>query len=264
MTLTKRSMIHGGRERTWVEVAQGRAETLLLFLHGSQQSATVARHFTARTFDAFAARNCTVVYPNGVGHHFNDLRVGLAESARTLGIDDVGFLTELVSRYDVSRVIGCGFSNGGQMLIRMLFDAPASLHGVALFGASAPAEGNAICGPAAWVPTPVLAVQGTADPIVPYAGGEAGIGGRNRGMTRSALDSAAYFASLNGAPRHETSQARDGVRVDRWTGGAAPVELWSVEGMGHVVPAPNTLDPSLGPGTDKVVGAELVATFFGL
>ena len=94
----------------------------------------------------------------------------------------------------------------------------------------------------------------------------AGIAESNRGLTRSALDSARYLAGLNHAGAHRTRHPRDGVRVDAFTGGAgsAPVELWSIEGMGHLVPSPKKLDVRLGPGTDKVVGAQLVRDFFGL
>lgn len=109
-------MESGGRTRTWVEI-EGDPETLIIFLHGSRQSGSVARNFTDRQFEALGP---TVIYPDGVGRHFNDLRVG--------------FLTELISLYDARTVIGCGFSNGGQMLLRLLYDAPLRLHAAALFG----------------------------------------------------------------------------------------------------------------------------------
>ncbi|SDR70437.1 alpha/beta hydrolase family esterase [Corynebacterium timonense] len=264
-TRTRRHLHHDGRDRTWLEItaADGTADTLVMFLHGSLQSGSVARTFTGRTFDAFASRGCAVVYPDGVDHHFNDLRRSFNETARTLNVDDVGFLRELIALYGARRVIGCGFSNGGQMLLRMLVDAPGALHGVALFGAPAPTDDNMLRAPAGWVPTPILAVQGTADPIVPYEGGEAGIGPANRGTARSALDSARYLAFLNGSEQHERSRPTPTVTVDTWSGGA-PVELWSLDGVGHLVPSPARLDERLGPGTDAVVGADLVSDYFSL
>lgn len=268
MHVERRTLAHDGRTRRWVEVTDGDYDTLVVFLHGSLQSGTVARNFTANTFDALSARSCAVIYPDGVDRHFNDLRVGFNESARTLGIDDVGFLTTLISLYDVPRVIGCGFSNGGQMLLRMLVEVPGALHGAALFGASVPTEGSSAPPTSEWHriwrPTPIVSVQGTADPIVPYDGGEAGLGDANRGLTRSARDSARFLAHLNGATSHTASTPVDGVRVDSWSGGGAPVQLWSLEGVGHLVPSPRALDPRLGPGTDAVVGASIVAEFFGL
>ena len=162
------------------------------------------------------------------------------------------------------------------MIQRFALERPGVLDGIACFGAAWPTDDNLLPEIAAlipnWVPTPVLCVQGTADPLVPYEGGSSGIGDANRGTARSAIDSARYFAQLNSLnPEHHTSASSDGVRVDRFGPGvpgspaqAANVELWSIEGMGHLVPSPKKLDEKIGPGTDKVVGADLVANFFSL
>ena len=256
----KHSLEFGGRTRTWIEVPGEDTGTLILFLHGSRQSGNVARNFTDRTFESLGH---TVIYPDGVGRHFNDARRGFQESARTLGIDDVGFLTELLARYPHERVIGCGFSNGGQMLIRMLLDAPSALSAAALFGASMPTEDNTLPPQnpeQPWHPTPILCVQGTADPLVPYEGGMAGIGGNNRGLTRSAQDSAEYFARRNGATFEGRTQLGEHVLTDTWNGDA-PVRLVTIEGFGHMVPCAKDLDPRLGPGTREVTGAGLVEKF---
>lgn len=250
----QQSLEFGGRTRTWVEVPGADTGTLILFLHGSRQSGNVARNFTDRSFESLGH---TVLYPDGVGRHFNDARRGFQESARTLDIDDVGFLTELIARYPHERVIGCGFSNGGQMLIRMLLDAPRTLSAAALFGASMPTEDNTLPPKGSWHPTPILSVQGTADPLVPYEGGMAGIGGNNRGMTRSAHDSAECFAKRNGAQLHSETHLSEHVTLDTWEG-AAPVHLVTIEGFGHMVPCSKELDPRLGPGTREVTGAGLV------
>ncbi|AWB84639.1 alpha/beta hydrolase family esterase [Corynebacterium liangguodongii] len=259
-----RHIEHQGRVRRVIEVpGAGPTDTLVMFLHGSRQSGAVARNFTAHTFDALAAPGTTVIYPDGVGHHFNDLRTGFHESARTEGIDDVGFLRTLIESYQPRRVIGCGFSNGGQMLLRMLFDAPSTLDGVAMFGSLMPTDDNLAVSTANYAPTPLLIVHGTADPIVPYGGGEAGLGAANRGTVRSAAATARYFARLNGSTSHSLAHPAPGVEVETF-GGDHPVELVSIEGMGHLVPSPKRLDPRIGPGTDAVVGAELMRDFFGL
>ena len=109
----------------------------------------------------------------------------------------------------------------------------------------------------AWHPTPILCVQGTADPLVPYEGGMAGIGGNNRGVTRSAVDSAAYFAARNGASFRGRTQLSEHIHLDTWDGDA-PVHLATIEGFGHMVPCAKDLDPRLGPGTREVTGAGLV------
>ena len=278
MIVNRRTIQHDGMQRRFTEVLPddpAQDAPVILFLHGSLQSGSVARRFTGNTFDALADRGCIVIYPDGVERHFNDHRVGFQEKARQLLIDDSSFLSSLIP---TSRgpVIGCGFSNGGAMIQRLALERPGKLDGIACFGSAWPTDDNLLPEMAAllpdWVPVPVLCVQGTADPLVPYEGGHSGIGDANRGTARSAIDSARFFAELNGLnPAHHTSGSGEGVRVDRFGPGvpgspaqSASVELWSIEGMGHLVPSPKQLDEKIGPGTDKVVGAELVVKFFGL
>ncbi|OHR24066.1 PHB depolymerase family esterase [Corynebacterium sp. HMSC034A01] len=254
--MERHALVHQGHERRWIEVP-GDATALLVVLHGSLQSGNVLRNFTDRTFEGLGP---TVVYPDGVKHHFNDLRAGFNEDARRMRIDDVGFLIKLVERYSADTVIGCGFSNGGQMIMRLLFDAPGLLTGAATFGASMPTADNTLTTADNYQPTKLLAVQGTKDKLVPYDGGIAGIGGNNRGETRSALNSAEFFANLNGCTGHVTSTSEK-LRVDDWTG-EHPVRLVSLEGAGHMVPVNKDLDPRLGHNPKSPTGGELIREFF--
>lgn len=253
--MERHALVHQGHERRWIEIP-GNADALLLVLHGSLQSSNVMRNFTDRTFEGLGP---TVVYPDGIKHHFNDLRAGFNEDARRMRIDDVGFLTQVVEHYGLP-TIGCGFSNGGQMIMRLLFDAPGLLTGAATFGASMPTEDNTLTTTDNYQPTKLLAVQGTEDKLVPYKGGVAGIGGNNRGETRSALNSAEFFADLNACTGHVTSTSEK-LRVDDWTG-EHPVRLASLEGAGHMVPVNKDLDPRLGHNPKTPTGGELIREFF--
>lgn len=253
--MERHALVHQGHERRWIEIP-GNADALLLVLHGSLQSSNVMRNFTDRTFEGLGP---TVVYPDGIKHHFNDLRAGFNEDERRMRIDDVGFLTQVVEHYGLP-TIGCGFSNGGQMIMRLLFDAPGLLTGAATFGASMPTEDNTLTTTDNYQPTKLLAVQGTEDKLVPYKGGVAGIGGNNRGETRSALNSAEFFADLNACTGHVTSTSEK-LRVDDWTG-EHPVRLVSLEGAGHMVPVNKDLDPRLGHNPKSPTGGELIREFF--
>ena len=246
---------YGGRDRTFVVVTPDDLPAdapVLLYFHGSLQSGNVARNFTGRTFDDMAAaRGVRLVYPDGVDRHFNDTRLALREKTRLLGVDDVGFTRAIADRLGVESVHACGYSNGGQMVMRLLHDAPDLLAGAATFAAPMPAANNRVPGLGTdLVPTPYLALHGTADDIVQYDGGVAGLDpAHTRGELISARASAEYFAQTNGLgpETHTRYSPLDGVSVDSWSG-EAPVELWSFEGMGHVVPA---------------VAADVVADFFG-
>lgn len=257
-----------GAEAATAAPGAGAAPDLLLFFHGSLQSGNVIRRFTNGTFDALGARHGMIVaYPNGVEQHFNDARAKLPVAARELDIDDVGFTQHLVAQlqeeFGVSRVFACGFSNGGQFVIRLLFDAPGLLDGAAVFASSLGAGDNhATTNPdSAYQPTPVLFLHGTGDPLAPYEGGEAGRGAR--GVVLGAYENAARFAQLNGATELASSRPYADTEVTRWEG-EQPVELWTVDGMGHVIPSGNDIDPRLGKNTDSFLAAEVVEEFFAL
>ncbi|MGO3902845.1 MAG: alpha/beta hydrolase family esterase, partial [Corynebacterium casei] len=168
-------------------------QDLLLVFHGSLQSPNVIRRFTDFTFDALASCNTIVAYPGGIHNHFNDARKHLPEKTRELGTDDVGFtqavVDELRKEYNIGRIFACGYSNGGQMVLRLLFDAPGLLSGAAVFAATlAACENLAPTNPIeAYQPTPLLMIHGTLDDKAPYEGGMAGIHAkRTRGEVLSA------------------------------------------------------------------------------
>lgn len=236
----------------------GQGEDLLLFFHGSRQSGAVARRFSAGTFEW---PGWTVAYLDGVGHHFNDLRRCLDERTRREGVDDVAFARAVVEQLRPQRVWACGYSNGGHMVLRLLIDAPGLLTGAAVLAATQPTPDNLLPHSLdGYVPTPVLFMNGTADAISPYGGGVAGLDASSgRGTGLSAPETARLWARRNGclgAPE-ELRYAPD-VSVLRWPS----VELWSLEGCGHVIPTGQPAPPMLGATTDSVVAAEVIAQFF--
>lgn len=265
------SLEHQGHERTFTIIEPEQPSgALLVFFHGSQQSGTVTRKFTNFTFDELTDRGCVVVYPDGVEQHFNDARIGLDEKTRHMDIDDVGFFIKLVEymhrHHDITRVFAAGYSNGGQMVMRLMHEVPKMLSGAATVAANMPVPDNTL--PEVLLhkphPVPYLAMAGTADPFSPYSGGDAGIGASHRrGHGMSAHDSAAYFAGRNGLTESTKNRRAANIVIDRWDGDA-PVELWTLIGVGHLVPSNKNYPDFLGPSTDELVAAEVIADFFGL
>ncbi len=264
---------HQDRERTFTIIEpENPSGELFVFFHGSQQSGTVTRKFTNFTFDNLANRGAFVVYPDGVEQHFNDSRLGLDEKTRHLDIDDVGFFIKLLSymheHHGITRVFIAGYSNGGQMVLRLMHEVPKMISGAATIAANLPTADNTLPEVLRMKPHPIpyLAMAGTADPFSPYTGGDAGIGSRHRrGQGLSAPDSAAYFARRNGLSGAKTTRTRPSgaVVVDRWEG-EAPVELWTLIGVGHLVPSDKKYPDFLGPSTDALIAAEVIADFFEL
>lgn len=260
----------GGRTRTFVRTGQDSSDLVLVF-HGSKQNGAKHRDFTGGSYDRLPA---TVLYPDGYRGNWNDARRDAFYPARREQVDDVAFVRALVDRYSPQRVLAAGYSNGGQMVMRLLHEAPGLLSGAVVIGATMLAPADFLFPDAELAPTPVVLVHGTHDPIVPYAGG--GMSRwkqrffRVRGQAWSMPRTAAYFAGHNGittgpvttalpASEAKTSVERTEYRQD----GRPPVTLWTVHGGGHTVPGPATAPRVLGRTNHDVSAADLLGGLIG-
>lgn len=216
------------------------------------------RRISGYGFDRLAAQEgFLVAYPDGFEGHWNDCRKAASYSARLRDVDDVAFLRALVARLaqeyrvDPQRVYVAGYSNGGQMAFRLAAEAPGLPAAIAAVAASLPTTGNDACRPVER-PTAALLINGTRDPINPYLGGKVSLFGfGDRGAVRSTLDSARWWAGLNGiaAPPDVAPLTRPGpvwTERQRWQeDGHPPVELLSVHGGGHVLAQPDYRFPRI-------------------
>jgi polyhydroxybutyrate depolymerase len=277
------SLEHGGRTRTFLYYIPARVDppaALVIVFHSSMGNGAQARAAFGYELDRIADEHgFLVVYPDGVGGHWNDCRKVAPYAARRLGIDDVGFARALVAHFgaswnvDSERVFATGYSNGGHMAIRLALEAPDLVAAVAPVIASLPAETNMVCR-VRGAPVSILFMNGTDDPINPYEGGEVSLYGifLKRGEVVSTEASAAWFARLaghTGPPERERLPDRSGedgstVERARWSGpGRRSVVLYSVRGGGHTVPHPTVRAPRLlGRTNADITAAEEIWLFF--
>ncbi|MFD2796347.1 alpha/beta hydrolase family esterase [Promicromonospora vindobonensis] len=288
MTLTTvpMSIDVGGRSRTLslVEGAAAPGRALLLVFHGSKQTGVAHRRFTGGSFDALAESGAAVVaYLDGYQRNWNDARKESAFPARVENVDDVSFtrrvIADLVASHDIDprRVYAAGYSNGGQMVLRLLHEAPELFAGVAIVAATMPVP-ESFLAPASDpepVPTPVLLIHGTRDPVVPYEGGRFPAWVRRflkvDGVGRSAPETARYLARRNGIlgdpvvadlPTGGQHRARTWVeQTDFREEGRPPVRLLTVHGGGHTVPGPRRAPFVLGRTAQDISAAPLLAEF---
>ena len=149
---------------------------LLVLLHGYTSNAEFADQYLAVTQQA-ASRGLYVLLASGtkdaLGRQFWD---ATAACCNSLGapVDDVGYLGGLIDAalaarpIDPTRVYVLGHSNGGFMAYRLACERADQIAAVAvLAGSDAASAGD--CAPSR--PVSVLHLHGTADDIVPYAGG---------------------------------------------------------------------------------------------
>lgn len=241
----------GGLVRTYeLHIPPGvtRPSALVVNLHAA--GATGRDQAALTHYDAVAdAHGFAVVYPDGIDMSWADGR-GASVPDRQ-GVDDVGFISALVSKllsdYGISpgRVFITGLSAGAFMANRLACDRAD------LFAAIAPVAGtlgsNVSCAPAR--PVSVLASYGTADPIVPFDGGPmVGRGGASDILSAPAM--VQRWRQLNGcadAPlQNSLAPSGDGTQTDRITfpqcAPGGEVVFMRVDGGGHTWPgAPEVL-----------------------
>lgn len=180
--------------------------------------------------------------PTGNKQQWNDCRSVVSEA------DDVGFIGELISwadrKVDInnSRIYVTGSSNGGMMSYRIARELGDKVAAVAAFIANKP-ENNECSGSAS--PIPVMIVNGTEDPLMPYNGGEVAYGGRGTVLSTEATVN--YWVNQNGiAPEPAAIDSLPNINLDdeshviRYRYGSpqlgAPVVLYKVVGGGHMMP----------------------------
>ena len=284
-TLNKGVIEVAGLKRTYMTyIPQGlpKGAPLVLVMHGSGEQAAEIRIGTGYGFERLADQHgFAVVYPNSASFDWNDCSKVGDFSVNGTEVDDVGFLTALVDKLiadvgvDRGRVFASGVSAGGFMSIRLALEAPSRFRAVAAVAANVPAPENFKCKPVGQG-TSVMIMNGTKDPLVPFAGGEVNLLGLfyKGGNVRSSRESGQYFADrnqLSGMPEIKSSAVADGVRVEQvlWKsqakdgGTSAEVELVAIHGGGHGLPQPNWRRPRLlGPSPMAPDGPAVIWAFF--
>lgn len=256
-TLVHQSLQHDGRLRRYaVYLPENlpRGAPLVMALHGAKSDGTGMRLLTGRRLDHLADRHgMAVVYPEGEHRLWNDCRRGDGSSDAP---DDVGFLhalrDEVATRHgiDSTRVHVVGFSDGGQMGLRLALQAPKMMASLSIIGTNMPSPGRSLCGPLPRDAPPVLMVNGTHDRFNPYYGGDIEMASGSVVTMMSATGTAAWLAgagALRQATQPLTPQAEDGCRVEhtRWHHGKRQVALYTVHGGGHTLPQPYVRYPRL-------------------
>lgn len=280
-TLSKASMEVAGLQRsyrTYVPRGLPKGAPLVLVMHGSGEGPQAIRVGTGYGFERLAdAHGFAVVYPKSFGFDWNDCSAIGDTAVNGVRADDAGFLAALVDKLvaelgvDPQRVFAAGVSNGGSMALRLALEHPTRYRAVAASAANVPAPQNFQCRPATRTPS-VMILNGTADPLVPYDGGEINLLGLfyKGGQVISSTASAQYFADRNAItaqPQVRLTPTAQGARVEHthWPAadGRTEVELVTLHGAGHGLPQPWSRRPRLlGPSPMEPDGPALIWAFF--
>ena len=201
---------------------------LVFVMHGGGGRGDGMARQVGRTMHGLADRDgFVVVYPHAHDRLWDFGEEALADRL-DVRVDDRRYfetlLDELPRRFSVDpdRVFVTGISRGGQAAFYMACHFPGRIRAIAAVTMSLPDFMFEPCRDAA--PLGVAILNGTEDPLVPYAGGDIEIAGRKRGEVLSTDATVAFWRERNGCLATPTSERRidpvdDATHVDRsaWT-----------------------------------------------
>jgi polyhydroxybutyrate depolymerase len=273
-----------GVTRTYrAELADTKPAPLVIVLHGHTETGA---DIAARTSwpDVAKREHFGVVFPDGLHRAWADLRP-VSQRSRPPppdGTDDTAFIAALIEKFvrdgtaDPKRIYVTGASNGGAMAMTLvcthaeLFAAAASV----IFNLTD--EMANACHPSRAVP--MLMMNGTADPLVPFEGG--------RGTSRFALDgfwstdqTLGFWRKNNGCdaadaatidlPDHDPDDESTVTRITSRCPAGHDVVLYRINDGGHRMPGrvpdvrfPRIVSYMLGPQNHDIDGAETIWEFF--
>lgn len=216
---------------------EGQLYPLVMVLHGYGVTGFVQQAYFGAYPLATSASSAFVIAPDGTvdsgGSQFWNADPQCCDFGNT-GVDDVAYLGGILDDIlatdwpiDPNRVFLIGHSNGGFMSYRMACERSD------LIAAIAPLAGNASSQPASCTPerpVNVLHMHGTADATVPFTGADPSAvqWAQKNGCatTRTAGPDLDLERNLDGAETH--TAVIDGCPA------TGKVELWSIEGAGHI------------------------------
>lgn len=252
---------------------------VLLILHGGGKAD--GDEVAERTgYNKIADREGFIaVYPNGVDAQWNDGRgKTFRKKQDNTNVDDVGFISalidHLISNYkgDASKIYVTGLSNGGMMTLRLGCEISHKLAAIAPVVANIPKAIVGKCKPSN--PLPILLMNGTDDPLVPWQGGFVNVFGQKYGEVVSSKETIGFWVNhnqCNSTPENKRLPDKDKsdqsiVKTSTYknTKNGSTVILYTIEGGGHSFPGSNTPNrPRLvGNKNNDINGPEVIWDFF--
>ncbi|HZU98209.1 MAG TPA: PHB depolymerase family esterase [Planctomycetota bacterium] len=242
-----------GHERTWrIHRPRGRDRTkvapLVFVLHGGGGTARGMEDLTRKGWNDLADKEgFVVVYPDAVKKSWNDGRPIEGQKERA-EVDDLAFFSALLDRLvkeenvDRKAVFATGISNGGFMSHRLGRDLSDRFAAIAPVAANLQTAADLATVPSCAVS--VLAINGTKDPLVPFNGGNVGIGPLDRGKCRSVADTIAWWVKQDGCDEKGSvtelpaAEADDPTRARKEVHAGKNVEvvLITIDDGGHTWP----------------------------
>ena len=231
---------------------------LVFLLHGGGGSASKAwKQEQGKDWKELADQDgFLLIFPQGMpdsgkqsSYHWNDCREAITAPQLPSTADDVGFILNLIDwagekfKIDRQKVYVTGASNGGMMTYRLAMETPEHFAAAAAVIANLPLGDECI---ESGIPIPMLIMNGTTDPLMPFEGGCVAGDKCRRGRVLSTQETLEYWLALNQVdviPHVEHLPdivPEDGSTVTLYSylgdSKSKPVFYYRIDGGGHNVP----------------------------
>lgn len=224
--------------------------SIVFALHGSGGNGKAVMRNTAKLEAIAKQENIVIVYPDGYKHYWNECRRMADTPPNKEDINEEKFFIAMIDYFkkkyktDSRKVFVVGTSGGGQMAYKLGMTIPHRIRAITAIIANLPDSANMDCVPSG-KPVPVMIVNGTDDPVNPYAGGMMQAGSLTLGTVLSTEKTFVYWSDIAGYTGepiktiYPDTDPTDGKIIERYTykeHGKPEVTLLKVIGGRHDYP----------------------------
>ncbi len=211
-------------------------------------------------------------YPRGGGGYPGGGGQGTGEEKRPAPADDIAFFNNMLDKIeskfsaDSSRIYVTGLSEGGFMTLRVGCAMADRIAAIAPVGAAMPK--TMICLPSR--PVPLVMLNGTSDPVVPYGGGTEHnlqlktVSAEDSAKAWARMDRCAEKPSQTKLPAHDKGGME--TKVDTYDGCQrnAQVVLYSIKGAGNTWPGGEQymVEKEIGKASQDLDANQVIWSFF--
>lgn len=223
------SLLIEGHYRTFHFLKSPQSNASLVFvMHGSGGNGTQMRARTKSLEGIAPTENILLVYPDGYKKYWNECRKTANSAANFENINENAFFQSMIDyfkeRYQINekQVFAVGTSGGGHMAYKLALTMPERFRAITALIANLPDTNNIDCTEKKMA-LPVMIVNGTADKVNPYEGGEVITNNISLGLVRSTDRTFAYWSSLagyKGKPKMQNlpdTDPKDGKTIEKYT-----------------------------------------------
>jgi len=177
--------------------------SLIFAMHGSGGRPEDILERTKNLQTRAASENFILVCPGGYKKYWNECRKASTADANVENINEEAFFTAMIDYFkkgykiNDKHVFATGFSGGGHMTYKLGLTMPGKFRAISAIVANLPTPDNMDCSPVG-VPIATMIINGTADSVNPYEGGDVNIPNVKLGKVRATEQSFRYWATLDG------------------------------------------------------------------